>query len=412
MTNRKNALASSARKGFDYAAYEISPEVSAELEAKAKSLADLGRKETDHVFQLGALLEQVSAHIPDGTLGKWVEARCNITARTARNWRGVYRNLGGYRDRAVELAVGPTVLIQLISAPAEKIEAAFAFAEDQGRIQVADVKAILAGHEVPSESVDLGGVHGLKAIIETRTRESPAALLRNLLGLLKILSGALAEARRTGKRIKKSRIAPKAEVRAYHAHELLSSLGTGVGPQGDGKSTMKVGLPSASRWKQVEALLWRLRDSTNWAKVDILETWLETIVIPTLIWATSKEKSLAWPLPEDQLASRRQRSTLPGSKTTIMSTSTTKPRRPRCSKPKRFWTLKTLRPERSTTQLLHCFPAPEDHAGVSLNWSGTERYEMRRGFRALFPIPASRIWPVSPPLTLFGLRSLFCRQGP
>ncbi|UIK04811.1 hypothetical protein [Neorhizobium galegae] len=306
MTNRKNALASSARMGFDYAAYEISPEISAELEAKAQSLADLGRKETDHVFQLGALLEQVSAHIPDGTFGKWVEARCNVTARTARNWRGVYRNLGGYRDRAVELAIGPTVLIQLISAPTQKIEAAFAFAEDQGRIQVADVKAILAGDEVPSESeteidvVDLGGVHGLKAMVEMRTRDSRTALLRNLLGLLKILSGALAEAQTTGKKIKKSRIAPKAEVHAYHAYELLSNLGTGVGPQGDGKSTMKVGLPSASRWKRVEALLWRLRDSTNWARADSLETWIGTIVIPMLSWATSKEKSPAWPLPDEQ----------------------------------------------------------------------------------------------------------------
>ncbi|RWX40383.1 hypothetical protein EHH54_12720 [Rhizobium leguminosarum] len=310
MKNRKNALASSARMGFDYAAFAISAEISAELEAKAKSLTDLGRKETDHVFQLGALLEEVSAHIPDGTFGMWVEARCNITARTARNWRGVYRNLGDYRDRAVELAIGPTVLIQLTSAPAEKIEAAFAFAEDQGRIQVADVKAILAGDEVPSEGeteidvIDLGGVHGLKAMVEARTRDSRTALLRNLLGLLKILSGALAEADKTGKRIKKSRIAPKAEIHAYHAYELLSSLGTGVGPQGDGKSTMKVGLPSASRWKKVEALLWRLRDSSNWAKVDSLEIWLGTMVIPMLTWATSKEKSPAWPLPEEHTPPR------------------------------------------------------------------------------------------------------------
>ncbi|WP_128636301.1 hypothetical protein [Bradyrhizobium lupini] len=310
MKKMKNALASSARVGFDYASFDISPEISAELEAKAKSLIDLGRKETDHIFELGALLEEASAHIPDGTFGKWVEARCNISARTARNWRGVYRNLGGYRDRAVELAIGPTVLIQLISAPADKIEAAFAFAVEQGRIQVADVKAILAGDEMQSEDeteidvIDLGGVHGLKAMVDTRTRESRTALLRNLLGLLKILSGAVAEAERTGKRLKKSRIAPKAEVHAYHAYELLSSLGTGVGPQGDGKSTTKVGLPSTSRWKKVEALLWRLRDSSNWARVDSLEEWLETVVIPILTWATSNEKSPAWPLPEEP-SSRR-----------------------------------------------------------------------------------------------------------
>ncbi|ATN32263.1 hypothetical protein ACO34A_00325 [Rhizobium sp. ACO-34A] len=310
MKNRKNALASSARVAFDYAAFAISPEISAELEAKAKSLTDLGRKETDHVFQLGALLEEVSAHIPDGTFGKWVEARCNITARTARNWRGVHRNLGGYRDRAVALAIGPTVLIQLISAPTEKIDAAFEFAENHGRIQVGDVKAILAGDDVRDEGeaevdvIDLGGVHGLKAMVEARTRDGRTALLRNLLGLLKILSAALAEAERTGKRIKKSSIAPKAEVHAYHAYELLSSLGTGVGPQGDGKSTMKVGLPSASRWKKVEALLWRLRDSSNWARVDSLEEWLETVVIPILTWATSKEKSPAWPLPEEPSSPR------------------------------------------------------------------------------------------------------------
>lgn len=310
MTKKKTALASSARMGFDYAAFEIPEDVSVELEARARSLTDLGRKEADHVFQLGALLEDVSAHIPDGTFGIWVEARCNITARTARNWRGVYRNLGSYRDRVVELAIGPTVLIQLIAAPAEKIEAALAFASAQGRIQVADVRAILGGDEDPGEAetaldaVDLGGVHGLKAMVEERTRDSRTALLHNLAALLKILSGALAEARKNRKRIRKNRIAPKAEVHAYHAYELLSSLGMGVGPQSDGKSTMKVGLPSASRWKQLEALLWRLRDSANWAKTDSLEIWLETVVIPTLAWATSKEKSPAWPLPDETPVTR------------------------------------------------------------------------------------------------------------
>jgi hypothetical protein len=310
MTKRKNAPTSSARKGFDYSAYEISAEIMAELEAKAMALVDLGRKETDHVFQLGAVLEEASARIPDGTFGKWVEGRCNITARTARNWRGVYRHLGSYRERAVELSIGPTVLIQLVSAPADKIDEAFAFAEEQGRIQVADVKAILAGDaaagegETEIDSVDLGGVHGLKAMVEERTRDSRAALVRNLTALLKIFSGALADAQASRKRIKKSNIGPKAEVHAYHAYELLISLGVGVGPQGEGKSSIKVGLPSQSRWKQVEALLYRLRDNTNWAKAGALETWLESVVIPALVWATSKEKSPEWPLPETQEAVR------------------------------------------------------------------------------------------------------------
>ncbi|MGO8126919.1 hypothetical protein ACC728_39370, partial [Rhizobium ruizarguesonis] len=63
----------------------------------------------------------------------------------------VARNLEAYRGRAVELAISPTVLFHLASAPEEKVEAALAFAEEHDGIRVIEVTTLLAdGSETAS----------------------------------------------------------------------------------------------------------------------------------------------------------------------------------------------------------------------------------------------------------------------
>jgi len=131
MTNKttKRAIAR-----FDYDALDIGAQSMKALEAAAIGIQALGRRSTGQAFELGALLEQASEHVEPGTFEKWVSQRCDISSKTARNYRAVARNLSNYRDRAVELAISPTVLFHLASAPEEKVEAALSFAEEHDGI--------------------------------------------------------------------------------------------------------------------------------------------------------------------------------------------------------------------------------------------------------------------------------------
>ncbi|WP_155737536.1 hypothetical protein [Agrobacterium tumefaciens] len=149
---KKTTEAASGR--FDYDALNIGAQSKEALEATAAGILALGRRSTEQAFELGDLLEHASELVEPGTFEKWVSQRCDISSKTARNYRSLARNLARYRTRAVELAVSPTVLFHLASAPDEKVEAALAFAEENDGIRVSEVKALLAdGSEAASKDV-------------------------------------------------------------------------------------------------------------------------------------------------------------------------------------------------------------------------------------------------------------------
>lgn len=158
-----------------YAELNIEPAIHQQLEASVSHIVDLGRRTTEQTFELGDHLASAAELLTDGTFDRWVKRRCGIAARSARNYVAVYRNLTPYRDELVDVSAGSTAMFHLASATPEQIREAIKFAEENERLQVADVKAILAdGEDNKSKAagVDLhsiGGVTGLKAIIAVRS---------------------------------------------------------------------------------------------------------------------------------------------------------------------------------------------------------------------------------------------------
>lgn len=300
MTNKTTKRAPAR---FDYDALDIGAQSMKALEAAAAGIQALGRRSTDQAFELGVLLEQASEHVEPGSFEKWVSQRCDISSKTARNYRAVARNLEAYRGRAVELAISPTVLFHLASAPEEKVQAALAFAEEHDGIRVSEVKTLLAdGSETASddeagdELADIGGLSGLRAMIDLKTKTGIAAVIESVAALAAAVVDTL-ESKPKGKRPQKTTLIPVLEPLARSAKRSLGNVLLLDAPGDvDVRKLSQSELPAASHWYKVFATLDHLGNRESWPEAKGLETWLRQDVLLLLDWATSRTKKPEWPL--------------------------------------------------------------------------------------------------------------------
>lgn len=298
---KKTTEAASGR--FDYDALNIGAQSKKALEATAAGILALGRRSTEQAFELGDLLEQASELVEPGTFEKWVSQRCDISSKTARNYRSVARNLAPYRTRAVELAISPTVLFHLASAPDEKVEAALGFAEENDGIRVSEVKALLAdGSNVASEEVnanelaDAGGLSGLRALIDMKTKSGLAAFVENAAMLAKTVEDIL-ERKPRGKRLQKKALVPVLEPLGRLAKRSLGNVLLLDAPGDiDVRKLSATELAPGSRWHRVFKTLDDVGDREAWPEAKELELWLSQELLPLLDWATSRTKQPEWPL--------------------------------------------------------------------------------------------------------------------
>ncbi|TBD34861.1 hypothetical protein [Rhizobium ruizarguesonis] len=298
MTNKTTKRAPAR---FDYDVLDIGVQSKKALEAAAAGIQALGRRSTDQAFELGVLLEQASEHVEPGTFEKWVSQRCDISSKTARNYRAVARNLEAYRGRAVELAISPTVLFHLASAPEEKVEAALAFAEEHAGIRVSEVKTLLAdGSETASddeagvELADVGGLSGLRALIDLKTKSGVAAFVESAAALAAAVVSALES---KGKRLQKTTLVPVLEPLARVAKRRLGNVLLLDAPGDvDVRKLSESELSAASHWYKVFQTLDHLGNRESWPEAKGLETWLRQDVLLLLDWATSRMKKPEWPL--------------------------------------------------------------------------------------------------------------------
>jgi hypothetical protein len=303
MTNDTKKRAMSVR--FDYGAYDIVERSAKALEEAANNIQALGRRSTEQAYQLGGVLEEASALVEPGTYEKWVTRRCDISPKSARNYRAVARNLAPYRERAVKLGVSPTVLFHLASAPAEKIEAALVFAVENDGLRVKEVKSILEDGVAPAQSkrtsdelADVGGLAGLRAMIELKTKAGLAAFLENTSALQAALVDVL-KSKPAGKRLQKTALIPVFEPLARAAKRSLGNVLLLDAPGDvDVRKIDEHDLPAGSRWFTVLETLDHLGNRERWPGTKEFETWLIQKVMPLLEWAATRTKQPEWPLTE------------------------------------------------------------------------------------------------------------------
>ncbi|MGO4624949.1 hypothetical protein AB4Z34_31395 [Ensifer sp. 2YAB10] len=283
---------------YSYEDNGIGQALRAQLESSAACIFDLGRRTTEQIFELGDHLTQAADLLADGRFDKWVKMRCGLAPRSARNYTAVFRNLTPYRDELVDLSVGATVLFHLSSATTDQVKAAITFAEENGRLQVADVKAILAGGEEGGDKPEtgdqfrVGGVGGLKALIANKIRDGLKAFIAHIVTICQAIEAALSKSR-----VIKEALAKEIQDIARVARHELESLALFIEPDLDfGRNTRPTKFPTKTGWAEVNETLYTLGGLDSWPKSKEMRDWLAVHVLPVLGWAVSKERAPGWPL--------------------------------------------------------------------------------------------------------------------
>ncbi len=276
-----------------------------DLEETASKLAQVQRRSTAQVFELGEHLEKAAAILQDDLWERWVQMRCGFSARKARLDRAVFRNLSPYKEVLVELAVGSTVLGKLGPAEPHHIEAAIAFASEHGRLKVSDVTAILNGdggsdkESAKADPHNVGGINGLKALIALKVRDGLKTFIQHCEEIQADVLMALA-----GTRIVKKSLAEQTVLKARLARKELESLAEFVTPNPDYPGVIwSTHLPSQTRWKIVADLLYQMGNVETWPDAQKLRPWLEGELVPALAWATSKSKGPEWLVADPKVKS-------------------------------------------------------------------------------------------------------------
>lgn len=292
----KASLFASAAHAF-YVANSIPDDAKNELEDTAAFLIGVTRRSTSEAFERGKYLEKAAALLPEGTLEKWAVECCGYTARHVRTQRAIHRNLAYCKDILVELAVGPTVLGKLSAATPEQIEQAIGHAGMHGRLRVQDVSAIMAGPKQDKDEkpevnpYNVGGLDGLKAIVAIKVRDGLKSFMGNLEEIQTCVLEALPK-----KNIVKKALADQIVLTSRLARRELESLAQFVMPNPHAAHVMyDSSLPPKTHWSAVGDLLYKMGSIDSWPDKDKLRAWLESEVVPTLEWATSKNASPAWP---------------------------------------------------------------------------------------------------------------------
>ncbi|QDG77710.1 hypothetical protein [Labrenzia sp. PHM005] len=201
-------------------------------QSRIKLIADTIRghqkKDTDATFKLGALIDEATEVIGDDkTCENWLEKTLGITARHARNYRAVHRNLARFKPRCTRLAVSPTILFKLAHAEADQIDEVLNVFESGGRPRVQDVAAILSGTadqantDYPVE--DGPGLTGL-AKYGAQVQRTRIARLKELLNIILLAVIEAYEPKLRGKAVVKSHLREKVRLQAEEAFSTLKHM--------------------------------------------------------------------------------------------------------------------------------------------------------------------------------------------
>ncbi|MBN9236353.1 MULTISPECIES: hypothetical protein [Phyllobacteriaceae] len=281
-------VASGAGEAPDYSGLGIPAEAVPALEAARVRLAALGRLETSHVYEYGAVIHEVREAAPDqATFAKWAKKILNLSRRGAENYVAVHRVLGPYRSRVESLCIKPSTLYLMASARPDRIDDLLSQQEAGRKFAVKEVKAILReGSEPEAEkrAVSRGGVAGLKAQIAEKTTCGIAAMMDTAVNVLRAIHIAL-EPHRRGKKVPKDVTMRPLIHPARLLQKQLESLIWLARPAGDGDQEVDVEpLSHDDDWYKLWEMLEKLGDYEGWPLAADIGTWLSDTVVPQLEW--------------------------------------------------------------------------------------------------------------------------------
>jgi hypothetical protein len=271
----------------NYEALGVSAEAARALEKLRLAFGELGRRSTQHVFDCGAVMEEVHELAPDQeTFAEWAKKIFGMSRTGAENIARVHRNLGDYRARLVKLGLAASSLYVLATADGDKVEDVVALAESGKKLSVAEVKTMLGIEGKAPASPDDGGPEGLKAAVAVKTASAMRALFETLFGMLRELHIAL-EPHHIGRDINKSKAIDAVMHDARLAGGLIESLVYAA--QVPGKpfpaGVVHVRPVEDNRWSKLRRILYDMGSAEAWPKDGKSGALLAETVVPQFEWA-------------------------------------------------------------------------------------------------------------------------------
>jgi hypothetical protein len=257
------------------------------VEQRFQRLEVLGRKTTENMLDMGEEFHGLALDVEDPK--DWedlVKANADYEVKTARNWKAIFAKMGHRRAEIIAHKVTPTVLIKLLPANEETIDAVIASFAEGKRLKVFEVKALVdASKELGEAEADgsarQGGAKGMRLFGLAKLARQQKSVIERLKAIRQTFAAAL-----EAKKLEKGKLTGELVPIAKLAHRELTEILCDIDPKslvgGVAMRHLKVEDPT---WAKLLDMLYAMAAAEGWPDKAKLNGWLMDDVMPLLAFA-------------------------------------------------------------------------------------------------------------------------------
>ncbi|GGD42340.1 hypothetical protein [Aureimonas glaciei] len=282
---KEKTLRPEKRRIFDKSM--LPPETRERVEQRFQRLDVLGRKTTENMLDMGEEFHGLALDVEDPK--DWedlVKANADYEVKTARNWKAVFAKMGHRRAEIIAHKVTPTVLIKLLPANEETIDAVISSFAEGKRLKVFEVKALVDASKEPGEagadgSARQGGAKGMRLFGLAKLARQQKSVIEGLKAIRQTFAAAL-----EAKKLEKGKLAGELVPIARLAHRELTEILCDIDPKslvgGVAMRHVKVEDPT---WAKLLGMLYTMAAPDGWPDKVLLKSWMTDKVTPLLAFA-------------------------------------------------------------------------------------------------------------------------------
>ena len=246
----------------------------------------LGRKTTENMLDLGETVNDLAVEVDNPNhLRDLIEASTSYDYKTAENWLKVHDKFASRRAEILRCSVTPTVLIALLPATDEQVDAVLASFDAGKRLKVREVNALVrSGSQSVAATTARGGAKGLRSLGAARMGRQQKTVTAALKAIRQMVASALDGA--GSRRLEKGKLVKDVLPFARVAHAELTEMVCDIDPRSLSGSGSLRHLPVEDEaWAEVLALLETMKEAEDWPGATGLKAWLSGKVMGLLAFA-------------------------------------------------------------------------------------------------------------------------------
>lgn len=246
----------------------------------------LGRKAIENMLDLGETVNDLAVEVDNPN--RWrdiIETSTSYDYMTAEDWLMVHNKFASRRAEILTCSVPPTVLIALLPATDEQVDAVLASFDAGKRLKVRKGSALVrSGQKSVATTTARGGAQRLSSLGAAQLASRQICVIGALLMIEQEIVSAL-EAAGT-KRLAKGKLVQEIVPLARVAHNQLAEMICDFTNRFGSSTAPRRYLPVEDEaWAEVMELLSKMTTANGWPQAARLKAWLSEEVMPLLAFA-------------------------------------------------------------------------------------------------------------------------------